>query len=100
MGRVEPEAKTRHALRFELVAVEKLRGHEQLRPDLLESLTNEIRADGALLKPILVAETHYVILDGHHRYAALKALGCRRVPAFLVDYMFSSMASNPQTPSV
>lgn len=72
--------------RFELVDIEKLRGHEQLRPDLLESLMTEIRADGVLLKPILVAETHYVILDGHHRWAALKALGCRRVPAFLVDY--------------
>jgi hypothetical protein len=27
-----------------------------------------------------------VILDGHHRYEALKSLGCTRIPVFLVDY--------------
>jgi L-serine kinase (ADP) len=86
MGRAAPQAKAREAFRFELVDIDKLRGHEQLRPDLLESLKAEIQADGVLFKPILVAERHYVILDGHHRWAALKAIGCRRVPAFLVDY--------------
>ena len=30
--------------------------------------------------------SHGVILDGHHRFAALKDLGCRRVPVYLVDY--------------
>ncbi|MEK6987516.1 MAG: ParB N-terminal domain-containing protein, partial [Candidatus Thermoplasmatota archaeon] len=29
---------------------------------------------------------HFVILDGHHRFAALKALGCRRIPAYVIDY--------------
>ena len=86
MGRANAAAKTKDLFRFELVEVDKLRGHEQLRPDLLESLTSQIESDGVLLKPILVAASHYVILDGHHRYAALKGLGCRRIPAFLVDY--------------
>ena len=44
-----------------------------------------------LRRPILVAEDSLVILDGHHRYFALKALGCTRVPAYVVDYASDSI---------
>jgi len=37
-------------------------------------------------EPILVEQSHYVILNGHHRTAALRELGCRRVAAHVVDY--------------
>ena len=46
----------------------------------------EIRRAGYVRRPILVESRHLVILDGHHRYEALKRLGCTRVPAYLVDY--------------
>ncbi|MEM1873152.1 MAG: hypothetical protein QXF57_00995, partial [Acidilobaceae archaeon] len=35
---------------------------------------------------ILVDSKTLVILDGHHRVEALKLLGCKLVPALLVDY--------------
>lgn len=39
-----------------------------------------------LKRPVLVADDAFVILDGHHRVEALRSLGCKRVPTYLVDY--------------
>lgn len=72
--------------RFDILDVEVLHSHEQIKQDVLKCLTEQISKDGALIKPILVDEKTYVILDGHHRFEALKALGCRRIPVYLVDY--------------
>lgn len=79
-------ATQRAAVRFELVDVSKLHIHEEIQPDLLERVLDEIKDDGYVKRPILVAAEHYVILDGHHRYAALKQLGCRRIPCYIIDY--------------
>lgn len=46
----------------------------------------EIQAAGCVHRPILVADGDFVILDGHHRWAALRDLGYRKVPAHLVAY--------------
>ena len=47
---------------------------------------DQIRKDGYLRRPILVADHDFVILDGHHRAEAVRALGARRIPAYLIDY--------------
>jgi len=66
--------------------MEELKEHEEIRPDYLESLKNEILADGILKMPICIDKKTCIILDGHHRLHALKRLGCRRIPCVLVDY--------------
>ena len=73
-------------LRISLVDIERLSHHEEVVPGLLGGLTEQIRRDGLLKHPIIVDEASLVILDGTHRVEALKALGCKRVPACLVDY--------------
>jgi len=73
-------------VRFELVEIGRLKSHEEVRSELLESLVAEIKRDGFLRKPVLVENRHYIILDGHHRFEALKALGCKKIPVYLVDY--------------
>ena len=73
-------------MRFEVVEIRRLRPHEEIRPSLLEQLTEQIRRDGHLKRPILVAERDLVILDGHHRVEAVRVLGCHRIPTYLVDY--------------
>ena len=78
-GQMEP--------RFELVDIGQLKSHEETRMELLTSLVAEIKKDGFLRKPVLVEDKHYVILDGHHRYEALKLIGCRKIPVYLVDYL-------------
>jgi hypothetical protein len=72
--------------RFELVDIGKLHPHEAVDEEALESFMKAVKDGGVLIEPILVAEGHLVILDGHHRYEALRRLGCKRVPAYLVDY--------------
>jgi hypothetical protein len=68
------------------VELEELREHEEIRPDHLEELKNEILSDGILKMPIAVDKKNYIILDGHHRLHALKKIGCNRIPVILFDY--------------
>ena len=74
------------AARFEILDVDLLHCHEEIRPEILEELIQEIKEDGYVKKPILVADKAYVILDGHHRFEALRRLGCRRIPCYVVAY--------------
>lgn len=68
------------------IDIEALREHEEIRPDYLEELKNEIISDGILKMPIAVDKNTYIILDGHHRLHALKKIGCKKIPVILVDY--------------
>jgi L-serine kinase (ADP) len=71
---------------FRLLRVEELREHEQVDPRKVEELRELIRASGAVDEPIWVAERSGVVLNGHHRFQALRSLGARRVPAWVFDY--------------
>lgn len=86
MARAGSAVRSTPTARFEFVEIDRLHGHEGLQPALLERLTAEIKRDGYLKRPILVANGDLVVLDGHHRLEALRALGCRCVPAYLVEY--------------
>jgi len=66
--------------------IEELKEHEEIRPDYLEELKNEILSDGILKMPIAVDKKTYIILDGHHRLHALKKIGCKKIPVILFDY--------------
>jgi len=68
------------------IEIEALKEHEEIRPDYLEELKNEILSDGILKMPIAVDKKTYIILDGHHRLHALKKIGCKRIPVILFDY--------------
>ena len=68
------------------IRIEELREHEEIRPDYLDELKNEILSDGMLKMPIAVDKSTCIILDGHHRLHALKKIGCKKIPVILVDY--------------
>lgn len=86
MNRAKSMTRVTPSPRFALIEIGRLHGHEQIRPALLHELMETIRRDGVLKRPVLIAERDFVILDGHHRVEALRALGCKRVTAYLVDY--------------
>jgi hypothetical protein len=69
-----------------LFNIKALKEHEEIRPDYLEELKNQILWDGILKMPIAVDKNTCIILDGHHRLHALKRLGCKKIPVVLVDY--------------
>jgi ParB-like chromosome segregation protein Spo0J len=53
---------------------------EKLDPQRVASLTAQIKADGDVTTPLLIDGRNRELRDGHHRYAAAKALGLRSVP--------------------
>jgi hypothetical protein len=71
---------------FELVDIDRLKIHEEIRPEHVARLVAEMRRDGVVVDPIWVAHGSYVVLNGHHRLAALRELGAHRVPAWVLDY--------------
>ena len=81
-----PEISSKITNNICLIDLEKLKEHEEIRPDYLEELKNEILSDGILKMPIAVDKKTYIILDGHHRLHALKKIGCKRIPVILFDY--------------
>jgi hypothetical protein len=72
--------------RFALIPIENLLPHEQVVPRRIEEVLQEITEHSGVPAPIVVAEGSWVVLDGHHRLEALRKLGAKRVPAWLVDY--------------
>jgi hypothetical protein len=72
--------------KFALVENGQLKAHERARKRHIEELADQIKRDGYIWNPVLVDKNTMIILDGHHRCAALKKLGLSRVPVRLVDY--------------
>ncbi|MEM3397462.1 MAG: transcriptional regulator [Nitrososphaerota archaeon] len=63
-----------------------IKPHEEVCRDYVLKLYHEVVRDKMLVKPLLVEDRYYILLDGHHRHAVLKMLGARLAPVFLVDY--------------
>jgi ParB-like chromosome segregation protein Spo0J len=76
----------KRTLEFALLPLTKLRAHEEVVPAKVRSLAAELRRTGVFVDPIWVARDSEVILNGHHRTAALRRLGAERIPVWLLDY--------------
>jgi len=74
-------------LNLSTIQTEELKPHEEVIEEAVRKLTDEIRRDGVIKDPLIVDETSRVILDGMHRFSALKRLGCKFAPCCLLDYM-------------
>ena len=72
--------------RVRLIAIDKLRAHEQVCPQRLAQVKTAILQSGRINNPVIVDRKNKIILDGHHRAAGLKQLGCRLIPVMTVDY--------------
>jgi hypothetical protein len=65
--------------------IDELKPHEKGSPVYFELLRQEILEDRVLKYPIIADEKSGVILDGMHRWLALKSLGYALVPVILID---------------
>lgn len=74
-----------------LLPIDMLKPHEKGSPLYLEMLRKEIQQDGVLKYPIIADEKTNVILDGMHRWLALKSLGYTQIPVLQVNVL-----KNPQ----
>ena len=74
-----------------LVETESLLIHEEIIPFRLNKLKASIERDGVQSAPILVDRATHVVLDGMHRTAIMKELGCRFTCVCLLDYFDPSI---------
>lgn len=72
-------------LEIVILPIDVLKPHEKGSPLYLELLKQEIMKDGFLRHPIIADRNTFVILDGMHRWLALKSLGYNLIPTILVD---------------
>jgi len=72
--------------KYELVAIETVKLHEEVIPARVDEVADDIKKRGIVLEPIVVDDKHHIVLNGHHRLAALRKLGAKRIPAFVVPY--------------
>lgn len=82
-----PEERALGDYRISFVDVDSLRPHERIRPKRVAKTLAKIIRRGFFHKPVLVDRRSGTILDGHHKWTAARALGLRRLPAVLVDYL-------------
>jgi len=68
-----------------LLSIDELKPHEKGSQLYLELLRQEILRDGILKYPIIADEKTRVIMDGMHRWLALKSLGYTLIPVILVN---------------
>ncbi len=72
---------------LEVVETKALRLHEEIIPELLARLVQDVEKEGVIHHPIIVDKDSLVVLDGTHRVEAFNSLGLSCIPACLVDYM-------------
>jgi len=83
-----------------LVPPEELKVHEKTNKKRLLAIVADIRRCGVLNAPIVVARQAKVVLDGHHRLAALKLLGAKFIPVVLVDYFSKQIGVGLRRPKL
>lgn len=73
-------------MKIHTVVIKTLLCHERVNRRHLSRVINTIRKDRRVYRPVIVDRDSYVILDGHHRVAALQRLGAIRAPVVFVRY--------------
>lgn len=86
------------SVEFALVPIGALRPHERVDAAKVRRLAADLARAGVFEEPVLVARGSNVILNGHHRVAALRALGATRVPVWEVDYASDAVGLDRWTP--
>ncbi len=72
------------------IDLEDLQGvhiHEETISSQVEKLERDIRSSDKVRDPVIVDSDTRVVLDGMHRVAALRKIGCRYLPVCSVDYL-------------
>lgn len=74
-------------LKIEMVDIEKVRPYEanprKIPPEAIEKVANSIREFG--FRQPIVTDKDYVIIAGHTRFQAAKALGLKQVPVHVAN---------------
>ncbi len=72
--------------KISFIEINKLKSHEMVCLKRLKQVKDDLLIKGYIKNPVVIDRKNNIILDGHHRVAALKQLGANKIPAYLVDY--------------
>jgi len=74
--------------KIKIIPIDRILLHEGVVNDWTQKLSLHIDHDGVVKNPIIVTQYQgrYIALDGMHRVTALKALGCRDIVVYEVEY--------------
>ncbi len=84
--RTEPKPTIVREFPISYIRIDRLLPHEETIYHSMQRLMDDLQMHGILRYPIVVSQDTYVVLDGHHRYSALKELGYHFAPVILLDY--------------
>ena len=79
--------------KVELIAIDGLLPIECHSKERALFIRKKIEARGSWIRPIIVEKNHRLVLEGHHRFSACKAMGFKLVPAMMIDYSDASIRS-------
>ncbi len=73
---------------IEELSVNSLVPHEKVLLDKKDILKNNLKYkdDDIIISTIIVCSESNLIIDGHHRYTALKELGYNKIPVTIINY--------------
>lgn len=60
-----------------------IKPHETIRLHHAYKILAAIKKDGVVQQPLIVEKNTMILLDGHHRFYAIKELGLSKSPVYL-----------------
>ena len=83
-----------------LMDIDLLNPHEKIIERRKTSLAKFIKSYESyyIISSIVCCHETLLIIDGHHRYFALKELGFNKVPVTLIDYKSNSIRTGSKSP--
>lgn len=70
--------------------------HEEVLLNKKDILKNNLKYnnDDIIISTIIICNVSNLIIDGHHRYTALKELGYKKIPVTLINYFSNSIITD------
>ena len=83
-------------LEIKEVDIDFLVPHEKVLLDKKDILKNNLRYknDYIIISTIIVCSESNLIIDGHHRYTALKELGYNKIPVTIINYFSNNIITD------
>jgi L-serine kinase (ADP) len=69
--------------KIDIISNSLIKPHETIRLHHAYKILDQIRQDGFVKQPLIVEKNTMILLDGHHRFYALKELGLSSSPVYL-----------------